>query len=61
MLAEVAQHTVIWEEKRGGGRRDQDLTPVAGGGDACGAVDVVADVALLRQERRARMQAHAHR
>ena len=40
--------------------RDEHLPAVAGGGDAGGAVDVAADVALLGQERRPRVQADPH-
>ena len=36
------------------------MTAVAGGGDAGSAVNVGANVALIRQERRARVQADPH-
>ena len=54
MLAEVAQVGVQELRRRG---RDEDLPAVAAGCDAGGAVDVLADVSLLAQERRPGMQA----
>ena len=39
---------------------NEDLASVAGRGDACGSMDVVADVALVRQQRRARVQPGSH-
>ena len=59
VLAEVAEGV---RGKKGGGRLGDEHPPtVARGGDAGGTVDVGADVALVGQERRARMQADAHR
>ena len=57
VLAEVTQ-LVLDEGGTGGGH--EHLSAVAGCGDAGGAVDVSADVALLGEERRARVQANAH-
>ena len=41
-------------------RREEHLAAVAGRADPGAEVDVLADVALLRQVRRARVQTHAH-
>jgi hypothetical protein len=55
VLAEIAQLDLDQWSCRG---RDEDLTSVAAGGDAGCPVDVVSDVALLGEERRAGVQAH---
>ena len=38
----------------------ENLAAVPGRGDACGAMDVRADIALVRQQRRARVHSDAH-
>ena len=58
VLAEVVQVDRV--DEPGGGGREEDLAAVAAGGDARGAVDVDADVALVGEERRAAVEAHAH-
>ena len=58
MLAEVRE-PVEPDERRGRGR-DEHLPAVADRRDAGGAVHVVSDVALVRHERRPRVQADAH-
>ena len=58
VLAEVGERRPL--DELGGRMREEDLAAVAGGGDARGEVDVVADVALLGDERRARVQADPH-
>ena len=40
-----------------GGPTDNDLPAVAGGGNPCGEMDVVSDVALVRKQRRSRVKA----
>ena len=57
MLAEVSQ-LVLDELRRRG--RDEHLPAVAGRGDAGGTMDVSADVALLGEEWRPRVQADPH-
>ena len=57
MLPEVGQ---LHRHKGRRRRRDEHLAAVAGGGDASSAVHVVADVALLGQQRSARVQACSH-
>jgi hypothetical protein len=52
VLAEVDELVL---DKRGGRRGEDDLTAVRGGGDTCGEVDVVTDVALVGEKRRARV------
>ena len=59
MLAEVAELAGVDERRRR--RRDEHLPAVTGGRDPRRAVDVRAHVALLRQQRRAGVQAHPHR
>jgi hypothetical protein len=59
VLPEVAE--ALASEQGGGRGRDEHLAAVPGSCDAGGAVHVGADVALLGQERRARVQAHPHR
>jgi hypothetical protein len=59
VFAEIAH--AVRPQQRGGGSRDEDLAPVAGGGDPGGAVHVRADVALAGQQRRPRVEAHPHR
>ena len=54
VLTEVTELVVDKALGRGG---DEHLSAVAGGGDTGGAVDVVADVALVGQKRRSRVQA----
>ena len=58
VLPEVAERLRVEERRRG--RRHEDLVAVRERGDARSAVDVLADVALLRRGRRARVQAHTH-
>jgi hypothetical protein len=58
VLAEVLQLEL--GELRGGGR-DEHLPAMTTRGDASGAVDVAADVALVAEERRPCVQADAHR
>ena len=57
MLAEIAELGV---DQRRGRRRDDDLAAVRGRRDPRRAVHVDADVALVADQRRARVQAHAH-
>ena len=57
MLPEVGQ---LGFDERGGRRRDQHLAAVTRRRDASGAVDIVADITLVANERRARMDADAH-
>ena len=59
VLAEVAQFVPVDERRRRS--RDEHLPAVPGGSDARRAVDVSADVALLREQRRAGVEAHPHR
>jgi hypothetical protein len=61
MLAEIAQGAAI--EERHGSRGDENLVAVPRCRNSGGAMDVRADVALLGQERRARVNtdANAHR
>jgi hypothetical protein len=54
--AEVAQIGVAGERSRRGG--DEDLAAVPACGDARRAVDVSADIALVGEQRRSRMDAH---
>ena len=56
VLAEVGELGV---DKRRGSRRDKHLAAVARGGDTSCPVDVVADVTLLSDERRSRMDSDA--
>jgi hypothetical protein len=58
VLAEVLEPEL--DELRRGGR-DEHLPAVTTSGDASGAMDVAADVALVGEERRPRVQADAHR
>ena len=58
MLAEVRE-PVETDERRGRGR-DEHLPAVADRRDAGGAVHVISDVAFVRHERRACVQADAH-
>jgi hypothetical protein len=57
VLAEVAQFDLDELRRRG---RDERLAAVSCGGDAGGAVDVSADVAVLGQERRAGVETDPH-
>ena len=57
VLAEVGQLVL---DELGGRLREDDLAAVARGGDARSEVDVVADVALVGEQRRAGVQADAH-
>ena len=57
VLAELAERRV---DEGSGGRGDEHLPAVAGGGDAGGDVDVLSHVALVREERRARVQPDAN-
>ena len=57
VLAEVGQLDV---DEAGGRRRDEHLAAVTGGGDAGGPMHVVADVALLCQQRRPGVQPDPH-
>ena len=59
MLAEIAQLGGL--DERGRRRRNEYLPPVTGSGDPRGAVDVGSHVALVRQQRRASVNAHPHR
>ena len=56
MLAEIGEHGV---DELGGRRGHEHLAAVASGCDPRGAVDVVADVALVAEKRRARVDADA--
>ncbi len=58
VLAQVAQD--VRAGQRGGGGGDQHLAAVAAGGDAGRPVHVHAHIALLAQEGRTGMDAHAH-
>jgi len=59
VLAEVAELVPVDE---GRGRvRDEHLSPVAGGRDASGTVDVLAHIPLRRKQRRTRVEPHTHR
>ena len=57
MFAEVGELDLDERSRRGG---DEHLSPVAGSGDARGAMDVAADIALIREQGRAGMQADPH-
>ena len=57
VLAEVDERAV---DKLGGRTGEDDLASVAYSGDAGGKVHIAADVALLRDERRARVQSDSH-
>ena len=57
VLAEVGERE-LGEARRCCG--NEHLAAVAGGGDARGSMDVVADVALVREQRRARVQPGSH-
>ena len=61
MFAEVAQATRRSSERARVAAETSTWPPVARRGDPGGAVDVGADVALVRQQRRARVNAHPHR
>ena len=58
VLAEIAELGGVDERRRH--RRDEHLPAVTGRRDPCGAVDVGADITLLRQQRRAGVEAHPH-
>jgi len=58
VLTEVAELAAV--DQRRGRRRDEHLPAVTGGSDARGAMDVGADVALIREQRRARMEPDPH-
>ena len=57
VLAELSQLAVDERPRR---RRDDNLATVAGRGDPRGTVQLAAGIALARQQRLARMQAHPH-
>ena len=57
VLPEVGQ---LGFDERGGRRGDEHLAAVTRRRDASGAVDIVADITLVANERRARMDADAH-
>jgi hypothetical protein len=57
VLAEVGQLDFGQKRRRG---RDEYLTAVSCGGDACSTVDVLADVALLSEKGRAGVDPHSH-
>ena len=58
MKAEIAGRLAVKERDRR--RRGDDLAAVSECGDSCGAVDVDSHVALGGQDRRSRVQTHAH-
>src|SRR6266487_2073445 len=59
VLAEVAELVPV--DERRARSRDENLPAVPGGSDACRAMDVRADVALLREQRRAGVETHPDR
>jgi hypothetical protein len=58
MLAEIAQLERVGLEERHRRRGEQHLTAVRGAGDACRAVNVETDVAVVDRDRLAGVQAH---
>ena len=54
VFAEVGELDLDERSRRGG---DEHLSPVPGSGDARGAMDVAADIALIGEQGRAGMQA----
>ena len=59
MLTQVVKHTTVHE--RGGGRGDEHLAAVTTGRDPGRAMDVLADVALLGEQRCSCVQSYPHR
>ena len=57
MLSEVGQLERDQGRRR---RRDEHLTAVPRGGDASGAVDIVADIPFLSEQGRARVHSYSH-